>query len=188
MAKELMEIGGFITEGAEIVNHDNSFSGYGSVDSPLGLNETVLWESDYSSSTTTLTLSESYLHFEIIAVYWSHNNVTNEVQFYYTPAVDKSASKKARWMCRSGRENSGNIYDFCAVWIQDTETKLKQWNIETLKARETKEFEIMLTMGDVTEEQEIVKHAAEVRKKNEEACFKNVENYKKVMQTGDING
>ena len=36
--------------------------------------------------------------------------------------------------------------------------------------------------------QEEVKHAAEVRKKNEEACFKNVENFKKVMQTGEENG
>lgn len=44
MAKELMEIGGFITSGAEIVNHDNTLSGNGTVDSPLGLNETVLWE------------------------------------------------------------------------------------------------------------------------------------------------
>ena len=30
-----MEIGGFITEGAEIVNHDNTLSGNGTVDSPL---------------------------------------------------------------------------------------------------------------------------------------------------------
>lgn len=37
MAKELMEIGGFITEGAEIVNHDNTLSGNGTVDSPLGV-------------------------------------------------------------------------------------------------------------------------------------------------------
>ena len=32
-----MEIGGFITEGAEIVNHDNTLSGNGTVDSPLGV-------------------------------------------------------------------------------------------------------------------------------------------------------
>lgn len=41
MAKELMEIGGFITEGAEIVNHDASLSGNGTVDSPLGLNNEI---------------------------------------------------------------------------------------------------------------------------------------------------
>ena len=37
MAKELMEIGGFITEGAEIVNHDNTLSGNGTANSPLGV-------------------------------------------------------------------------------------------------------------------------------------------------------
>lgn len=37
MAKELMEIGGFITSGAEIVNHDASLSGNGTVYSPLGV-------------------------------------------------------------------------------------------------------------------------------------------------------
>ena len=41
---------------------------------------------------------------------------------------------------------------------------------------------------DKIEEQEQVKHAAEVRKRNEEACFKNVENFKKVAQTGEDNG
>lgn len=35
-----MEIGGFITSGAEIVNHDNTLSGNGTVDSPLGLSKT----------------------------------------------------------------------------------------------------------------------------------------------------
>lgn len=41
---------------------------------------------------------------------------------------------------------------------------------------------------DKIEEQELIKKAAETRKRNEEACFKNVENYKKVMQTGEDNG
>lgn len=41
---------------------------------------------------------------------------------------------------------------------------------------------------DRIEEQEEIQHAAEVRKKNEEACFKNVENYKKVSQIGEENG
>ena len=75
MAKELMEIGGFITEGAEIVNHDNSLSGNGTVDSPLGLNETVLWESSSvsgesnTSSSTARVMSEPITNFERIAIY-----------------------------------------------------------------------------------------------------------------------
>jgi len=61
MAKELMEIGGFITEGAEIVNHNNTLSGNGTVDSPLGLNETVLWSGNAASN---ITLSEPCTNFE----------------------------------------------------------------------------------------------------------------------------
>lgn len=38
---------------------------------------------------------------------------------------------------------------------------------------------------DRIEEQEIEDRNAELRKKNEEACFKNVENYKKLIQIGD---
>lgn len=70
MAKELMEIGGFITEGAEIVNHDASLSGNGTVDSPLGVvpgyNETVLWSGAATSG--DITLSETYKNFEKIGI------------------------------------------------------------------------------------------------------------------------
>ena len=65
-----MEIGGFITEGAEIVNHDNSLSGNGTVESPLGVvpgyNETVLWENDnsFSSKNSIATFSEPTSAFE----------------------------------------------------------------------------------------------------------------------------
>jgi hypothetical protein len=79
MAKELMEIGGFITEGAEIVNHDNTLSGNGTVDSPLGVlpgyNETVLW----SGNSATATLSESLDNFEKVDItytYWTDNYTT----------------------------------------------------------------------------------------------------------------
>lgn len=73
MAKELMEIGGFITEGAEIVNHDNTLSGNGTVDSPLGLNETVLWSGSYES-TGSINLSESFKNFELIRVEFITND------------------------------------------------------------------------------------------------------------------
>ena len=58
-----MEIGGFITEGAEIVNHNNSLSGNGTVDSPLRLNETVLW-SGTQTGAYTFQLSETLSNFE----------------------------------------------------------------------------------------------------------------------------
>ena len=41
---------------------------------------------------------------------------------------------------------------------------------------------------DRIEEQEVEERNAMLRKKNEEACFKNVENYKKIIQTGDQHG
>ena len=81
MAKELMEIGGFITEGAEIVNHDASLSGNGTVDSPLGVvpgyNETVLFSGDLSQGNKdSITLSEPITNFEKFKVYgaWNYNS------------------------------------------------------------------------------------------------------------------
>lgn len=72
MAKELMEIGGFITSGAEIVNHDASLSGNGTVDSPLGVvpgyNETVLYSGTFTASSGSyFSVSESVNNFEKIS-------------------------------------------------------------------------------------------------------------------------
>ena len=73
MAKELMEIGGFITEGAEIVNHDNTLSGNGTVESPLGVlpgyNETVLMEIEKASAPSAFTVSEPMKNFNRIGFY-----------------------------------------------------------------------------------------------------------------------
>lgn len=81
MAKELMEIGGFITSGAEIVNHDASLSGNGTVDSPLGVvpgyNETVLWEGDATPNglTAIAQLSEPISAFDSYEVYCSFESL-----------------------------------------------------------------------------------------------------------------
>ena len=68
-----MEIGGFITSGAEIVNHDASLSGNGTVESPLGVvpgyNETVLYNS--SANYNLIELSEPASNFERIRLYIS---------------------------------------------------------------------------------------------------------------------
>lgn len=88
MAKELMEIGGFITSGAEIVNHDASLSGNGTVDSPLGVvpgyNETVLWSGEkyWWNSTGALNLSESVNNFEIIRIKAKDDWEIHEAYFY----------------------------------------------------------------------------------------------------------
>ena len=77
MAKELMEIGGFITEGAEIVNHDNTLSGNGTVDSPLGVvpgyNETVLWSGN-AGYNNEISLAAPTSAFESVKFYWAGEN------------------------------------------------------------------------------------------------------------------
>ena len=87
MAKELMEIGGFITEGAEIVNHDASLSGNGTVDSPLGVvpgyNETVLWNGNGTGAgyNTEISLSAPTSAFETVKFYWAGENGGNAVTY-----------------------------------------------------------------------------------------------------------
>jgi hypothetical protein len=91
MAKELMEIGGFITEGAEIVNHDNTLSGNGTVESPLGLNETVIYSSTSAvPSGQSFTLSESPTNFDSVKFYCIHNEGNtgwNEIFEYKGDAI-----------------------------------------------------------------------------------------------------
>jgi hypothetical protein len=99
MAKELMEIGGFITEGAEIVNHDNTLSGNGTVDSPLGVvpgyNETVLWENTASALTKDITwpqtLSETVNNFEKVKFYYGADSTIIKTHAYEFYAVDKTS-------------------------------------------------------------------------------------------------
>lgn len=67
------KIGGYIASGDTMVNHDNTLSGNGTVDSPLGLNETVLWSN--SDGATSCTLSENYTNFEYIDVYYMDSDV-----------------------------------------------------------------------------------------------------------------
>jgi len=72
----------FLLATQQEVSHDNTLSGNGTVDSPLGLNETVLWSGTYGS--TTLSLSESPLNFNSIKVYYGgHNNNTSGQNSYY---------------------------------------------------------------------------------------------------------
>ena len=117
MAKELMEIGGFITEGAEIVNHDNTLSGNGTVDSPLGVvpgyNETVLWEGTPTSVTSDVPFAENASNFEYVDVFakWNYNgsqyiycfnriptNVDNFNLFGYGTYNNNSSTDYTLWM------------------------------------------------------------------------------------------
>ena len=58
----------YVLQGEPDVKTDNTLSGDGTAQNPLGLNETVLWEGD-KTGTGTISLSEGVNNFERIAVY-----------------------------------------------------------------------------------------------------------------------
>ena len=78
---DLKEIGGFIVSADPFVQHDNSLSGNGTVNSPLGVvpgyNETVLWSGNTNhitaGQTWTATLNEQVSNFEKIGIILSHS-------------------------------------------------------------------------------------------------------------------
>ena len=80
---DLKEIGGFIVSADPFVQHDNSLSGNGTVNSPLGVvpgyNETVLWTgTDFSVTngnrlSATVQLSEPISSFDEIKIISSGN-------------------------------------------------------------------------------------------------------------------
>ena len=86
MAKELMEIGGFITSGAEIVNHDNTLSGNGTVDSPLGLNETVLYDGEDEASAPLSDNLRNYTTFKVFV------RIGQSVHSYTVHELDTAAN------------------------------------------------------------------------------------------------
>ena len=65
------------------ISHDNTLSGNGTVDSPLGLNETVIWTVPNGSENTNnynITLLETIQNFEEIAVYCKSTRIENSLQ------------------------------------------------------------------------------------------------------------
>lgn len=61
--------GNYILATQQEVSHDNTLSGNGTVESPLGLNETVLWESS-EGGRGTLTLSDDCNSYDRLRIYW----------------------------------------------------------------------------------------------------------------------
>ena len=133
MAKELMEIGGFITSGAEIVNHDASLSGNGTVESPLGVvpgyNETVLFVHSSVPMSTTGTvyqMSEPITNFERIKVEYCNREATawrttnefflegtsaNSTRFYTSLDCSTSTGNQQRVNMVMTYNASGNLVD-----------------------------------------------------------------------------
>lgn len=131
MAKELMEIGGFITSGAEIVNHDASLSGNGTVDSPLGLNETVLWSGEYTPGNgsaptdVSVQLTESIMNFERIRISMGGKlgRVIEMLPFEATTSDD--AFNHSQYITGPDRINNTAIVGLLISIVENNSTKLR---------------------------------------------------------------
>ena len=101
------------------VSHDNSLSGNGTVDSPLGVvpgyNETVLWEGTHNSFNTPINLSEAVSNFERISILfgnaenkymlWQDVEIMSASDGYYFDVI-KGAGTSNFWI--QGLYCSGN--------------------------------------------------------------------------------
>ena len=115
------------------VSHDNTLSGNGTVDSPLGVvpdyNETVLWSgatplSSMNGSGNALNLSESLFNFEKVAVYArplpSHN------MFKVTEFQPDGNTEGFDWLTwfKGGGSGSNGVIRFGGAFMQYSDNKL----------------------------------------------------------------
>lgn len=102
---DLKEIGGFIVSADPYVQHDNSLSGNGTVNSPLGVvpgyNETVLWSGNKNpgGTATYIDLAEPISAFNEIGVYTNFENM-------YGPKLTRFDTQNASWAL----EPNTNVY------------------------------------------------------------------------------
>ena len=76
----------YILSTQQEVSHDNTLSGNGTVDSPLGLNETVLYKFTGSNilATSAYNLSEAYTNFDRMRITFVYNDGYSLCQEYDT--------------------------------------------------------------------------------------------------------
>lgn len=97
------------------------------VNKTVALDETVLWSGAYSTSTTSIALSESLSNFERIKVLWQHDNDTSARRMWQEYPNDT-----VEFFCTLGRadSSSGRIL-FEAWWTNGTTSlskKFCRWN------------------------------------------------------------
>ena len=115
------------------VSHDNTLSGNGTVESPLGVvpgyNETVLWSgaaplSSMNDSGNALNLSESLFNFEKVAVYarpLPSHNVLKVAEFQ--PDGNAEGFDWLTWFKGGGTSSNGAIR-FGGAFMQYSDNKL----------------------------------------------------------------
>lgn len=84
----------FILADQKEVSHDNTLSGNGTEASPLGLNETVLWDGN-GTPATSANLSESVNNFEYIDFVVGHNEAPN--LYRVRVSITGSAISISKW-------------------------------------------------------------------------------------------
>ena len=81
------------------VSHDNTLSGNGTVDSPLGVvpgyNETVLWSGTPATTVTSINLSESWKNFQTIKLYGRTEGGVVYSEFDTDDMINKGSNKEA---------------------------------------------------------------------------------------------
>ena len=105
------------------VAHDNTLSGNGTPESPLGVNETVLWQlSTIGGASSSATLSEPFTNFEKLEVWWSQQSTRTTVQYYYTKNLEQLFCVHGKYQA-----SNGYIYLFVAAWSISGTTATKQY-------------------------------------------------------------
>ena len=105
------------------VSHDNTLSGNGTVDSPLGVvpgyNETVLYESTGASA--NINLSEPLSAFEKIEVSYYPQELANYTAFIeYFPGIDTSLSL-AKWLYLGNQAHNPYVFYNTRYILSDNE-------------------------------------------------------------------
>ena len=132
---KISAINGSAIGGAEIVNHDNTLSGNGTVDSPLGVvpgyNETVLY--DNYGNNTDLQLSESPLNFKQIELYCKGSNINGNNEGWGSMKIDNEQLSSTNYVMVNGgfcggcsSPTTGNTYVMYALYTGCSGTNWKK--------------------------------------------------------------
>lgn len=104
----------FILADQKEVSHDNTLSGNGTEESPLGLNETVL-SNGQSSSTSPITLSEAMSNFEYVEIYavWNYNS-TQQMTVYSKISGDSTVFSLCGFGCSDLAADTQDMFMLCS--------------------------------------------------------------------------
>lgn len=100
----LTKIGGYVVNGQPSVSHDGTLTGAGTPDSPLGVNETVLYEGTFAEGGGTTTLSESVDNFRWISICYTQEASSETFAGTFTQLIDMEGFRKSNgsYICLIG--------------------------------------------------------------------------------------